>query len=407
MANFTFEMNTIKSLQQTKIAIVHDWLTLTSGSEEVLRQIIELYPEAVLYTLVDAMSPGDRDAITRRDPVTSFIQHLPMGKSRYRWFLPLMPLAIEQFDLSAYDVVISSSHSVAKGVITGPDQLHVSYIHTPIRYAWDLSYAYLRESGLERGLRSILVRGLLHYIRLWDVRTTNGVDVIVANSHFVARRIWKYYRRTCTVINPPVDIEFFTLTEAKAGYYLCVSRMVPYKRVDLVVKAFSQMPDKRLVVAGGGPDLQKMQALATSNVKVLGYQTKEALRDLMQNAKALVYPAVEDFGLVPVEAQACGTPVIAYGKGGVCETVSGLDEPSPTGLFFEQQTDLAIREAVELFEKEYIRFHAVNCRQNVEKFSVERFQRQFSGLVEKEWLAFNQRLNQPEDLSGMSFTGGI
>jgi len=244
-----------------------------------------------------------------------------------------MPLAIEQLDVSKHDIILSSSHAVAKGVLTGPDQLHISYVHSPIRYAWDLQHQYLREAGLNKGLKAQAARWLLHKIRMWDYRTANGVDHFVANSQFIARRIKKVYGRTADVIYPPVDVDRFTLNENKDNYYFTASRMVPYKRIDLIVEAFSQMPDRKLVVIGDGSEMSKIKSKATKNVEILGYQPNHVMQEHMQKAKAFVFAAEEDFGITPVEAQACGTPVIAFGKGGSLETVRPFGVDNPTGLF--------------------------------------------------------------------------
>lgn len=280
-----------------------------------------------------------------------------------------MPLAIEQLDLSAYDLVISSSHCVAKGVMTGPNQIHISYVHSPIRYAWDLQHQYLRESGLNKGLKGWLAKAILHYMRLWDYRTSNGVDYFIANSKFIAKRIWKCYRREADVIYPPVDVDAFELCEQKEDYYMTASRMVPYKKMDLIVEAFSKMLDKKLIVIGDGPDFAKIKAKAGKNVELMGYQPFAVLKEKMQHAKAFVFAAEEDFGITPVEAQACGTPVIAFGKGGALETV--VDDV--TGTFFAEQTVESIVEAVNHFEAKNGGYEPKACRENAEKFSNERF----------------------------------
>lgn len=365
-----------------RVAVVHDWLVTYAGSERVLEQILLCFPQADLFSLVDFLPQEQRGFIQDRPVQTSFIQRLPRARAAYRSYLPLMPLAVEQFDLRGYDVVISSSHAVAKGVLTGPDQLHLSYVHTPIRYAWDLQPQYLREAGLERGVKGALARALLHYMRLWDQRTAAGVDVFVANSHYIARRIRKAYRREAEVIYPPVDVESFTLHEHKEDFYLAASRMVPYKRMDLIVEAFSQMPGRKLVVIGDGPDFEKVKAKAAPNVQMMGYQPFSSLKEHMQRAKAFVFAAEEDFGIIPVEAQACGTPVIAYGKGGALETV----QEGVGGVFFSEQTPRAIIEAVERFEQQTWTPSAI--RQTVERFGAERFRQQFRSLVEREWSKF-------------------
>lgn len=371
-----------------RVAIVHEWLTTYAGSERVLEQILILYPDADVFCLLDFLPQDQRGFVQGRSIYTSFIQNLPFTRKIYRQYLPLMPLAIEQFDLSDYDLVISSNHAVAKGVLTGPDQLHISYIHSPIRYAWDLQHQYLLEAGLDKGLRGWLAKWILHKMRIWDLRTANGVDAFVANSKFIARRIWKVYRRESAVIYPPVDTSAFTLLENKEDFYLVASRMVPYKRTELIVEAFSQMPDKKLMVIGSGPDFAKVKAKASRNVIIMGYQDLEVLRDYMQRARALIFAAEEDFGIVPVEAQACGTPVIAYGKGGALETIRGLDADRPTGVFFTEQTVSRIVEAVGIFERERQRIHPHACRENALRFAQERFRKEFSEFVSKKLADF-------------------
>jgi glycosyltransferase involved in cell wall biosynthesis len=307
-----------------------------------------------------------------------------------------MPLAIEKFDLSGYDLVISSSHAVAKGVLTGPEQLHISYVHSPMRYAWDLQHQYLAEAGLGNGLRGWAARWILHRIRLWDDRTANGVDAFIANSHHIARRIWKVYRRSAQVIYPPVDVEHFSERGAKEPFYLAASRMVPYKRMGLVVDAFAAMPGRRLVVAGDGPELRKIQAKArgAANIELVGFLRTEVLRDYLARAQALIFAAEEDFGILPVEAQACGTPVIAYGRGGCRETVvEGV-----TGLFFDAQTPDAVMDAVERFESCRNRFDPAVIRHHAERFSTDRFRNEFSTFVRQTWDRFRTERDR-------SFTG--
>lgn len=374
-----------------KIAIVHDWLVTYAGAERVLEQMLLLFPEADLFSLIDFVPEAQRGFLQKKNVKTSFIQRLPFAKKKYRQYLPLMPLAVEQFDLSGYDLVISSSHAVAKGVLTGPDQLHISYVHSPIRYAWDLQHQYLKESKLDRGVKGWLAKWILHNIRMWDIRTANGVDAFIANSKFVARRIWKVYRREAKVIYPPVDVEGFSLYEHKDDFYLTASRMVPYKKMDLIVEAFSQMPDKRLVVIGDGPDYKKIRAKAGPNVLLLGYQPFAVLKDYMQRARAFVFVAEEDFGITPVEAQACGTPVIAYGKGGALETIRGLDASEPTGVLFTEQTASSLIEAVHVFERESQNIKAQACRRNAMRFSPERFRKEMRDYVEEQVGIFHKR----------------
>ncbi len=371
-----------------KVAIVHDWLVTYAGSERVVEQLLGMYPQADLFALFDFLPTAERDFLGAKLPRTSFLQRAPLVRKKYPRYLPLMPLAIEQFDLSAYDLVLSSSHCVAKGVLTGPDQLHVCYTHSPMRYAWDLQHEYLRGANLERGLKSWMARWMLHKLRLWDVSASNGVDAFAANSHFIARRLQKTYRRPATVIYPPVDVDAFSLREEKDDFYLTASRLVPYKRVDLLVQAFTQMPEKRLIVIGEGTEFARLRGLAGPNVRLLGFQDRHVLRDYMERAKAFLFASQEDFGIVLVEAQACGTPVIAFGKGGALETVRGRDQSDPTGMFFAEQTISSVTQAVKTFEREAIRFEPAACRANAERFRTSRFVREFGDFVQREWVAF-------------------
>ena len=371
-----------------KVAIVHEWLVNHAGSEKVVEQMLLLYPDADLFTVVDFLAPEERAFVGGRHARTTFIQKLPFARKRFRGYLPLMPLAIEQHDLSAYDLVLSSSHAVAKGVITGPDQLHVSYVHSPMRYAWELQHQYLRESGT-RGLKGWLARMVLHYLRQWDLRTANGVDVFIANSSFIARRVRKVYRREAQVIYPPVDVARFTMRTDKEGFYLAASRMVPYKKMPLLAQAFAAMPDKRLIIIGDGPELDKVRAVNAPNVTVLGFQPNEVLIDHMQRARAFVFAAEEDFGITPVEAQACGTPVIAYGRGGSLESVRGSgDAALRTGLFFHEQTAPAIVAAVLAFEAAPEGMSAQACRRHAERFAPEAFRAALKAHVDAAWAGF-------------------
>jgi glycosyltransferase involved in cell wall biosynthesis len=367
-----------------RIAAVHEWLVNYAGSERVLEQMLHCFPAADLFAVVDFLKQDERDFLLGKRAQTTFIQKLPFAKTKYRQYLPLMPLATEQLDVSDYDVVLSSSHAVAKGVLTGPDQIHICYVHSPIRYAWDLQHQYLQESGLTRGLKSVLARAILHYVRQWDLRTANGVDYFIANSEFVARRIWKVYRREAKVIYPPVDVEGFSFSDKKQDYYLAASRLVPYKKMDLIVEAFAGMPDKKLVVIGDGPDMAKVKAKAGPNVEILGYQPFARLKELMQGAAAFVFAAEEDFGITPVESQACGTPVIAFGKGGALETVRGLGEcTQPTGVFFARQDVGSIQGAVARFNTERDSILPSNCRENAMRFSVSEFRAKYSAFVQE------------------------
>jgi glycosyltransferase involved in cell wall biosynthesis len=339
-----------------KIAIIHDWLVTYAGAERVLEQILLLYPDSDVFTVVDFLPDNERTFLQNKHTNTSFIQRLPFAKSKYRQYLFLMPHAVERLDISSYDLVLSSSHAVAKGIRTHSNQLHICYCHTPVRYAWDLQDQYLRESGLDRGIKGVLARLILKYIRKWDLKTSQRVDYFIANS--------KYIAEICT---------------KKEDFYITVSRMVPYKKIDLIVETFTVMSDKKLIVIGDGPDFAKIETKAGRNIELLGHQPFEVVRDYMRRARAFVFAAEEDFGIAPVEAQACGKPVIAYGRGGALETVL----ENKTGIFFKEQTVESLIEAVNVFEKDEDRFDCNEIRKNAERFSKERFKREFREFVEK------------------------
>ena len=368
--------------------MVHDWLTTYVGGERVVEQMLAVFPQAQLFSSIDILPEHERGFLGGRRPVTSPAQRWPFIRKHYRALLPLLMFAIEQLDVSGHELVLSSSASIGKGVITGPDQLHISYVHSPMRYAWDLQHQYLRDSGLDGGLKSLIARVILHRARMWDLRTANGVDHFIANSRFIARRIWKVYRRKATVIYPPVDVDSFTLRESKEDFYLCVSRMVPYKKIPAIVAAFRSMPDRQLVVIGEGTEMSKVKALAGPNVEVLGYQPTSVVRDCMQRAKAFVFAAEEDFGISLVEAQACGTPVIAFGRGGALESIRGDDHQAPTGQFFAQQEPGAIAAAVREFELRGDAISPAACRENAQRFSVGAFRREYAAFVDRCWERF-------------------
>jgi glycosyltransferase involved in cell wall biosynthesis len=366
-----------ESLRARRIAIVHDWLPLYGGAERVLEQILNVFPQADVFSMIDAIPSDQRGFLQNKEVKTSFVQSLPSGKTRYRSYFPLMPLAVEQFDLSSYDLVISSSYAFAKGVLTGPDQRHLCYCHSPIRYAWDMQHQYLEQAGLTKGWKSWIVRILLHYVRLWDYRTAGGVDAFAANSAYIARRIMKVYRREAEVIFPPVAVQDFQVGEKKEDFYLTASRMVPYKRIDLIAEAFGRMREKRLVVIGDGPEMGSVRAKAGPNVNLLGYQDNASLRSHLQRAKAFVFAAEEDFGILPVEALSCGTPVIAFARGGTAETVN----PGETGVLFDEQSVESLIDAVNRFEK--MSFIPGAIRNQAEKFSAEVFRKHFADFVRR------------------------
>lgn len=366
-----------------KIAVVHDWLPVYAGAERVLEQILNVFPDADVFSMVDLLSPSERVFLKGKKVRTSFLQKWGWVRRNYRKFLPLMPLAVEQFDMSEYELIISSSYAVAKGVVTGPGQLHVCYCHTPMRYAWDLQHQYLRESRLESGPSSVVARIILHYMRQWDVQSSNRVDHFIANSQFIRQRIHTVYRREASVINPPVDVDRFALCEIKSDYYVAASRLVPYKMIGIIIDAFNRMPERELRVIGDGPQFEEFKRRAKPNVQLLGYQSFEALRRQLQGARAYLCAALEDFGILPVEAQACGTPVIAYGKGGVRETVV----PGRTGLFFNEQTADAVVDAVSTFEKMKGAFVPQTIRAHAERYSAPNFRHSIQDEIETCWIA--------------------
>lgn len=365
-----------------RIAIVHDWLVTYAGAERVLEQMLAVFPEADLYSLIDFVPPDQRAFLGGHPVRTSVVQHLPFARTRYRRYLPILPLAIKQFDLSGYELVLSSSHAVAKGVRTGPEQLHLCMCYSPMRYAWDLQNQYLREAGLDRGFRSVLARYLLYRLRIWDARTAGGVDDFIAISRFIARRIREAYRRDSTVIYPPVDVDYFVPGGQREEFYLTASRMVPYKRIDVIIDAFAGLPDRRLIVIGDGPEFSRLKAKAGPNVELLGRQPSSVLRDYLQRARAFLFAAEEDFGIAPLEAQACGTPVIGYGRGGLLETVQGLDDSSPTAVFFTDQEPDAVRQAIARFEQDGGSITAEACRANAMRFAPGRFRKEFRDYVD-------------------------
>lgn len=385
-----------------KVAVVHEWLVNYAGSERVLEQILHLYPEADLFSVCDFLPEGERDFILRKKVTTSFIQILPKARTKYRIYLPLMPYAMRRLDLSRYDLIISNSHSVAKGVRKQDGQLQICYCHTPMRYAWDLKEQYLRDSGLNSGIKGFAARAMLDKLRAWDLKTSIQVDHFLANSCYIKDRIKRAYNRDAAVIYPPVDVDSFRVEEKKDDFFLTVSRMVPYKKIDLIVDAFTEsgLP---LVVIGDGPDYEKIRSRAGKNVAFLGFRDNDVLRHYMQKARAFIFAADEDFGIVPVEAQACGTPVIAYGKGGVTETVvpfresevtghksqagarrclphaenSSCEHPlSPTGVFFHEQNAESLNYATKRFMSIENQFNATAIRKNAERFSIDRFRRE-------------------------------
>ena len=356
-----------------RVVIVHDWLVTNAGAEKVLRALIDIYPNADIYSLVDFLSDKDREAVLNsKRAKTSFIQKLPFAKKHFRNYFPLFPTAIESFDLREYDLIISSSWAVAKGVKKHKNQLHISYCYTPIRYAWDLYDEYTKNL---KPLKKLFVKTTLSYIRRWDIKTLDRVDYFIADSKFVQERIKRIYNRDSVVIYPPVDTDNFTLKHEKEEFYLSASRLVSYKKTKLIVEAFNEMSDKKLVVIGSGEEYDEIKKIAKSNVDVLGFCEDDILIDYMQRAKAFVYAAVEDFGIVPIEAMACGTPVIALNKGGTAETV--IDRVN--GLHFKSQTKEDIMDAI--YEFEELKFDLPQISKNAEFYATQRFKDEIKEFI--------------------------
>lgn len=370
-------------------ALIHDWYTVYGGAERCVESFTNIWSDFDHFSLIDDLSNNNREIILKgKKSKTSFIQRLPFGKKIYRTYLPLFPFAIEQFNLNEYDLIISSSSSVAKGVLTKPHQLHISYVYSPVRYAWDLYHQYLKESKLERGIKAFIAKYFLFKLRQWDYSTANRPDYYIAISDYVAKRIKKIYNKESIVIYPPVDTDAFSLTTTTSDYFITCSRMVPYKKIDLIVEAFSKT-DKKLIVIGDGPDYKKIKKLAKPNIQLKGYVEKDEMLELVKQARAFIFAAEEDFGIAPIEAQACGVPVIAYGKGGALETIKGV-YPSDklinnlnTGVFFKEQNPNSIIDALDYFEKNEKLFNNVVIRENALRFNKERFELEFKTTVEK------------------------
>ncbi|MEG3861145.1 glycosyltransferase [Microcoleus sp. herbarium12] len=373
-------------MKKLKYALVHEWLTplATGGSELVVQEILKYIDEADVYALIDFESANPESYLFGRQIGTTFLQHFPAARSGVQKYLPFLPIAIEQLDLREYDIILSSSHAVAKGILSSPGQLHVCYCHTPMRYAWDLTFDYLRSSKAGRGIPGWLTRYLLHRLRQWDVISANRVDYFIANSQHTARRIWRCYRRRAQVIYPPVNIERFSLMRQKQDFYVTVCRLVSYKNVSAIVQAFNQL-GYTLIVIGTGPELEKIRQIAKPNVQLLGWQPASVVEKYMAQAKAFVYAACEDFGIALVEAQACGTPVIAYAAGGALETVLDIRQhpETGTGLFFPTQTAAAIVEAVEAFEQLQAKFVPETSRLHAENFAPQVFEQRYLAFVEQ------------------------
>ncbi len=374
MRSPTFDINSLK------IAIVHDWLVGYAGGEMVTEQILHMFPRADLFSLVDFVPEHNRGILVGRTPRTSFIQKLPFARTRYRTYLPFMPYATEQFDLSNYDLIISSNLAVTHGVLTSAEQLHLCYFNNTMIYAWDLYQHYLKVGGLTRGLRSLVAKAIMHYIRIWDTSTAHRADRFIANSAYMGRRLMKQYGRESTVIFPPVDVERFALHPNKEEYYVVVARLVPFKRIDIVVEAFKRMPDRKLIIVGGGPDLEKLSQGAKGNIEFVGQVNLDRVNEYVKCARALIQPSVEPFGISVIEAQATGTPIIAYRGAASPEIV----KEGKTGVFFERREAGALVKAVQEFEEIEADFDPLVLRAHAAEFSTEKFRERFLGFVKSE-----------------------
>jgi len=371
-------------MENIKVALVHDWLTGRRGGEKVLEVLAEIFPNAKIFTLFH-FKGSQAKIIEEKEIQTSFIQKFPFLKLKYRYYLPFFPLAVELFDLQDYDLIISSSHCVAKGVIPRPDALHICYVHTPMRYAWNQYFPYFEHKKLPFFHR-YLIPPIISYLRVWDESSSHRVDYFIANSHNVAQRIKKYYGREAEVIHPPVDTDFFRPSEnGSKDYYLIVSALVPYKRIDLAVEAFN-ITGEPLKIIGVGPEYKKLKRMAKSNIEFLRDVSDSELLKFYQNAKAFLLPGEEDFGIAPLEAQACGIPVIAYNKGGAKETVI----PEKTGVFFTQPDVNDLLKALDKFNK--LNFNKAKIRENAMRFSREKFKKKIKKFIEEKYKEFKNNI---------------
>lgn len=368
-------------MENARVALVHDWLTGQRGGEKVLEVLAEIFPRATIYTLF-YFRGSQVESLEKRDIRTSFLQRLPFLRQKYRFYLPLFPLAVELFDLQDYDLVISSSHCVAKGAIPHPDALHISYVHSPIRYAWNQYFAYFSADRVSM-LSRLVIPPIIHWLRVWDESSSSRVDHFIANSANVARRIAKYYRRSADIIHPPVDTDFFLPADRPVArnFFLIVSALVPYKRIDLAVDVFNRT-GKPLKIVGGGPEWSRLRKRAKSNIEFLGQVSSAELRSLYQEASALILPGEEDFGIAALEAQACGTPVLAYGRGGATESVI----PGETGLFFPELSSESLGEALDKFQG--LTFNKTTLRSNAMRFSKQAFKERLKSYCQRKWTEF-------------------
>lgn len=392
-------------LPNIRVALVNDWYSNCAGGDRVNEQILNLFPNAQLFALVDTLPENMRSIIANRTINTSFMQNLPRVQKNFRRYLSLMTYAIESLDLSDYDLVISSSHAVAKGVITSADQLHICYCHTPTRLVWDIQHNHSTDKnaalGLFKKIKRIAYHAVLHHIRQWDQISAHRPDHFVANSNFTAQRISKYYRRQAAVIHPPVDVEFFQPDYvASRENYVVASRMLPYKRLDLIIDAFHRLPNRQLIVVGDGPEFKALEKRASQspNITLTGYIERNELRHHLQRAKAFITMAKEDFGIGHIEAQACGTPVIAYAGGGALENIVPVGKEQPTGIYVREQSAQALIKALEKFEALSDPIKADDCVENAKEFDGDHFRIKFAEYISEAWKTFSITHKKPYEV---------
>lgn len=366
--------------KELKTAIVHDWFCNMGGGDKVVEDFLDVMPNSPIYTSC-YLKTSLTSKLKQADIRVSFIQkHLNQRKDNHQKFFPVMPMAFEEFDFNEYDIVLSSSSSCAKGIVTNPEALHICYCNTPMRYAWEYYHEYTENMG---SIKKKLVKYLIHYMRIWDAVSANRVDCFIANSQNVANRIWKHYRRKATVIHPPIDTEYFIPGDADGDFYLCVSRLVKYKRIDLAVAACNRLK-LPLVIIGQGTEMGNLRNMAGKTVQILGRQPDEVVREYYQKCKAFLFPGEEDFGMTPLETQSCGRPVIAFGKGGALETVV----EGKTGMFFKEQTVECLMDAIRMFQiKE---FSKEDCIENARQYSVEEFKRKMQEEITMRYREFQK-----------------
>ena len=376
-------MKSLMDVKKLKVAIVCDWLTNFAGAERVIYKMHQMFPNAPIYTSI--FNEKKMKAFSNAVIHTSFIQHFPKAKTKHQWYLNFYPIAFEQFDLSGYDVVLSSAHSAAKGIITKPETLHISYCHSPMRYAWDNSHEYIRNYKMPWIVKRFIPK-LIHKIRMWDRLAADRVDYFLTNSNYVKKRIKKYYKRDADVIYPMVNVSNFYVSKTKKEYYLAVGRFTPYKKFDLIIDTFNELPYK-LKIIGTGVQEKELKAKAKSNIEFLGFVSEEKLKDMYANAKALIFPQIEDFGITPLEAMSSGRPVIAFNQGGALETV--ID--GKTGVFFKEQNVPHLKAAVEKCENTV--WDSKEIRNHAKKFGSEVFEEKLYKYIEKKYLEWNKKLS--------------